>query len=34
MSEEKLAREARRWLLQAIDDLEAAEALRRAGKFA
>jgi len=34
MSEEKLAREARRWLLQAMDDLEAAEALRQAGKYA
>ncbi len=34
MSEEKLAREAKRWFLQAADDLEAAEALRQAGKFA
>ncbi len=34
MSEEKLAREAKRWFLQAADDLEAAETLRQAGKFA
>ncbi len=34
MSEEKLAREADRWLRQAADDLEAAQALMSAAKYA
>ncbi|PSB13040.1 DNA-binding protein [filamentous cyanobacterium CCP2] len=34
MSEEKLKQEAERWYRQAVDDLDAAEALRLAKKYA